>query len=153
MNIGNIFKNVTPSVAVMVVGLLGAYLVYDNYFSKSVETADIASFEPAAGEEATEAVTESVVAVEGAATIESAVDAVEGTAEAVTQEAPICLMDDHGNPVMGEDGITCVPAPVEGAAIDAVEGVTEAVEGATEAVEGAVEGAMPEATPVAPAAH
>lgn len=158
MNIRNIFKNITPSVAVMVVGLLGAYMVYDNYFSSKVETADIAGFEPAAGEEMPAATLE----VTTEAATGDAAAAVEGAVEAITQEAPNCLMDEQGNPVMGEDGVTCVPGPVpEGDSLTnlpAVEGgvvdsAVEAVEGAAEAVEGAVDGAMPVEAPAVPAAH
>lgn len=50
MDIKNIMKNVTPSITVMAVGLVGAYFVYNTYFSDKVASG-YASFEPAAGEE------------------------------------------------------------------------------------------------------
>ena len=50
MNVKDIFKNIVPSVAVMVIGLGGAYFVYNAYFSDRIG-ADLASFEPAAGQE------------------------------------------------------------------------------------------------------
>ena len=46
----NIMRNVTPAIAVMAVGLAGAYFVYNVYFSDSSETARFASMEPAAGQ-------------------------------------------------------------------------------------------------------
>ena len=52
MEIRNIIKSVTPSVAVMVVGLLGAWLVYDSFFSDKISatTEQVSIVEPAAGE-------------------------------------------------------------------------------------------------------
>lgn len=50
MDSKNIFKNIAPSIAVMVIGLVGAYFVYNTYFSGS-PAQSVASFEPAAGEE------------------------------------------------------------------------------------------------------
>ncbi len=50
MEISTIIRNVAPSITVMVVGLMGAYFVYNIYFSDRVATG-FAGFEPAAGEE------------------------------------------------------------------------------------------------------
>jgi len=49
-SINNLVRNTTPAIAVMVVGLVGAYFVYDNYFSERVTTSFISTIEPAAGD-------------------------------------------------------------------------------------------------------
>ena len=43
-------KNITPSIAVMAVGLAGAFFVYNVYFKNDVNST-FSSIEPAAGEE------------------------------------------------------------------------------------------------------
>lgn len=48
MSFKNIFKNIMPSAMVLTVGVLGAYTVYNVYFSQRVASS-LASFEPAAG--------------------------------------------------------------------------------------------------------
>ena len=50
MNVRNIIMNVTPAIAVMVAGIVGAYMVYDNYFSDNITASQLSNFEPAAGE-------------------------------------------------------------------------------------------------------
>lgn len=85
MDIKNIMRNVTPSLTVMVVGLVGAYFVYNTYFSDRVATG-VASYEPAAGEEAVvqdETTLETAAPVEGEVAVEG--EAVEG--ETVEGEA------------------------------------------------------------------
>ena len=51
MDIRAIGRNVLPAIAVMVVGVLGAYLVYQNYFSDRVTAEQASAYAPAAGEE------------------------------------------------------------------------------------------------------
>lgn len=105
----SIMKNVTPSVAVMAVGLAGAFFVYNVYFKNDVNST-FANIEPAAGEEmvmehedmtaeehamdATEEATEAVEemaekAAEGSEAEEKAEEAVEAAehAEEATEEA------------------------------------------------------------------
>jgi len=66
----NVFKNITPSVAIVVAGLAGAYLVYNTYFSDNVTAVQMSAFEPAAGEtvatETTTAVVETTTTGSGA---------------------------------------------------------------------------------------
>lgn len=125
----NMMRNIVPSIAVMAIGLVGAYFVYNVYFSDKTATtaAQIATFEPASGDDV--AVTEGVATEETAtedATVEGVTETMEGTAETA----------------------------VEGAATDAVEFVSgevvesgeAAVEGAADAVEGEV---APESTEAA----
>lgn len=50
MDLKIIIRNIAPSVTVMVVGLMGAYFVYNTYFSDRVASS-FAGFEPAAGQE------------------------------------------------------------------------------------------------------
>lgn len=50
ISINNLVKNTTPAIAVMVVGLVGAYFVYDNYFSERVTSSYVSTIEPAAGD-------------------------------------------------------------------------------------------------------
>ena len=162
MKLTNIIKNVTPSVAVMVAGLLGAWLAYDNYFSDKVSAEQISTFEPAAGEDMAVPAAETVP-MEAAPAVEGAV--VEGAAAAVAAEVK-CTMDATGAPVMNAEGTACVPAPEEvkcmmdamGAPVMNAEG-TACVPMPAEvvpAVEGAVEGSTPaapvEAAPAAPEA-
>lgn len=45
----NILRNITPAVVVMVAGLAGAYLVYDNFFTNA-DGEIVADISPAAGE-------------------------------------------------------------------------------------------------------
>ncbi len=52
MDLKSIMRNVTPSFTVMALGLVGAYFVYNTYFSDRVATG-FASFEPAAGQVST----------------------------------------------------------------------------------------------------
>lgn len=143
MKLTNIIKNVTPSVAVMVAGLLGAWLVYDNYFSDKVSAEQISTFEPAAGEDMAAPAVGEEMPMDSAPVVEGTVG--EG-APAVPAEVK-CMMDEHGAPIMNAEGTACVPMPME-EVVPAVEGAVEGVvEGVVDAVEGAVE-----AVPTAPAA-
>ena len=49
VQIKNVMKNVTPAFFVMVVGLMGAFFVYQSYVGTDGTAAGIASIEPAAG--------------------------------------------------------------------------------------------------------
>ncbi len=51
MNMTSIIKNVAPAIAVMVAGLVGAYTVYDFYFSDNITAAQVQMYQPAAGGE------------------------------------------------------------------------------------------------------
>lgn len=86
----NILRNITPAVAVMVAGLAGAYLVYDNFFTQN-STDSIAAISPAAGEYNEESIIIAEAdAAEGAvaATTEAVTETVtEGAAAATTTEA------------------------------------------------------------------
>jgi len=107
MDIKNIIKNITPSVLVMSVGLLGAWLVYDNYFSDKISAAQVSTFQPAAGEEThTPALEEAVETATEAAT------------DMTTEEAIQCMMDENGMPLMNEDGSGCIPAPMDETMMD-----------------------------------
>jgi len=44
-----VFKNVMPAVVVMTAGLVGTYLVYNNYLSDRVSASQVNDLEPAAG--------------------------------------------------------------------------------------------------------
>jgi hypothetical protein len=44
-----VFKNVIPAVVVMTAGLIGTYLVYNNYLSDRVSASQVSGLEPAAG--------------------------------------------------------------------------------------------------------
>lgn len=48
----NILRNVLPALAVMIAGLIGAYLVYDNYLADRGVAAQMAGLDPAAGDAA-----------------------------------------------------------------------------------------------------
>ena len=138
MKLTTIIKNITPSVAVMVVGLLGAWLVYDNYFSDKVSAEQVSTFEPAAGE------TTAAPAAEATAAVTEAAPAVEGTVDAAAAavEEVKCMMDAEGKTVMNADNTACVPMPAEAA--PAVEGVVDAA--------GAAAAPAVEAVPAVPAA-
>ena len=87
MDLKNIMKNIAPSVTVMVVGLVGAYFVYNVYFSDRVATT-YAGVEPAAGEEIHVKSNSSVVVDEELT--DEAVETIEGLAveaEATAEEA------------------------------------------------------------------
>ncbi len=114
MEIKNIIKNITPSITVMVIGLVGAYFVYNTYFSDRVASG-VATYEPAAGEE--------MVVEDGAAATFATEDAAEAGAAAVGSEVAV-----EGEVVLqSADGVTFSSgeevAPVEGEA--AVEGAAE----------------------------
>lgn len=108
----NVFKNITPAVAVMVAGLAGTYLVYDNYFS-GPDASYISQIQPAAGDvAATDSVVNDIeVIVEETTTTvtDSATGAVEQVIETesvtVTTDEPVAVdleseadeMTDHGD--------------------------------------------------------
>ncbi len=77
----SIIRNITPAVAVMVAGLAGAYLVYDNFFTAQ-NGAEFAAIAPAAGESTEDAI---IIAEAGAPVTEATV-AVETTPVAETTE-------------------------------------------------------------------
>jgi hypothetical protein len=88
-SIKTVFKNIAPAVVVMVAGLLGAFMVYDSYFSGD-NTAAYSQISPAAGEEAaaTDEGTAMDAAAEGAEVVyESAADAAGDAAAAVEEGA------------------------------------------------------------------
>ena len=72
----NNLRHITPAIAVMVAGLAGAYLVYDNFFTQN-STDSIAAISPAAGEYNEE----SIIIAEA----DAAEGAVAATTEAVTE--------------------------------------------------------------------
>lgn len=102
MQLGNILKNITPAIAVMIVGVGGAYLTYDKFFSNKVSAVEASTFEPAAGEEAQAPVVDETAAPAPA----------EGLPAAEIAPTVQCKMD-NGVPVMKEDGSSCVPAEVQ----------------------------------------
>jgi len=124
MDIKNILKNITPSVTVMVVGLVGAYFVYNTYFSDRVASG-VAGYEPAAGEEVV--VTEGETAVDMTVT-EEAAPAVEGEA-AVEGEVTFTSAEEAAPAVEGE----AIPATEGEDAAATTEEAAPAAEG--EAVE------------------
>ncbi len=77
----SIIRNITPAVAVMVAGLAGAYLVYENFFTAQ-NGAEYAAIAPAAGESTEDAI---IIAEAGAPVTEATV-AVETTPVAETTE-------------------------------------------------------------------
>lgn len=153
MDIKNIFKNITPAIAVMIVGVVGAYVVYDNFFSGQVPSAAVGTIEPAAGEETLAPVTEGM----GAA-VDATTEAAPAAAEAVATDAAAavapktdaegCLLGDTGEKVLDEYGncIKAVTEAVEGAAGAAVDAATDAAAGAAmEAAPAAAEAVTPAA--------
>lgn len=82
----NLVKNVLPAVAIIVAGVAGAYLVYDNYFNRE-QTVAVSTIEPAAGDAMTEhaaPVEGTAMTTESTATDTGAVDSVQGTTDAPT---------------------------------------------------------------------
>lgn len=77
----SIIRNITPAVAVMVAGLAGAYLVYENFFTAQ-NGAEYAAISPAAGESTEDAI---IIAEAGAPVTEATVE-VETTPVAETTE-------------------------------------------------------------------
>lgn len=75
MKTKNVIRNVLPSLAVMVAGLLGAYMVYQNYFEDNIAL-QISTYEPAAGDEP------GATLGEGAAVSESTVEVIETETDA-----------------------------------------------------------------------
>ena len=123
----NLVKNVLPAVAIMVAGLAGAYLVYDNYFNRE-QAAAVSTIEPAAGVEATTAV--STDAAVAAPVDAGAVDAVQGTAD-VPASATVSTETDSAS-VKSDGEVTYTStteeaAPAEGGAMApaAAEATTE----------------------------
>lgn len=152
----NIFRNITPAVAVMVAGLAGAYMVYDNFFSTKAGES-VAMISPAAGEMTEDSIiiAESAVA-EGAAAVATEAapvvdEAVAATEAAVTTEvtpAPDCsVLDAAATAAMG--GVDAEKAAKEAADCHAAAAAAAAapVEAAPEAAPAAPEGAVEEAAP------
>ncbi|MCM2344416.1 MAG: colicin transporter [Alphaproteobacteria bacterium] len=151
----NIFRNITPAVAVMVAGLAGAYMVYDNFFSTKAGES-VAMISPAAGEMTEDSIiiAESAVA-EGAAAVATEAapvvdEAVAATEAAVTTEvtpAPDCsVLDAAATAAMG--GVDAEKAAKEAADCHAAAAAAAApVEAAPEAAPAASEGAVEEAAP------
>lgn len=88
----NIFKNIAPAVVVMAAGLLGAFMVYDSYFSGRTEAGVYSEIAPAAGEEAVvveETAEETAAPVEAAGIefVSKAEESAEGAAEAAQDAA------------------------------------------------------------------
>lgn len=149
----NVFRNITPAVAVMVAGLAGAYLVYDNFFSTKNAGIAVASISPAAGEVTEESI---ILAENNAveATAETAMEAapvaeeaVEATAETAMEAAPAvdcAALDAAATAAMG----TADAETTQKAAADCHAAATTATEAAGEAME-----AAPAAEEVAPAAE
>ena len=127
----NLMKNITPSIAVMAVGLAGAFFVYNVYFKNDVNST-FSSIEPAAGEE--------VVAEEGMMEEagEMASDAYDATAEAVEDAA-------EATEEMAEDAVEATE--------DMIDGEDNVVEEAAEETEEAVEEAGEEAEAAADEMH
>lgn len=50
--IRTVFKNIAPAVVVMVAGLLGAFMVYDSYFTNTNVAGQYSQIAPAAGDHA-----------------------------------------------------------------------------------------------------
>lgn len=151
----NIFRNITPAVAVMVAGLAGAYMVYDNFFSTKAGES-VAMISPAAGEMTEDSIiiAESAVA-EGAAAVATEAapvvdEAVAATEAAVTTEvtpAPDCsVLDAAATAAMG--GVDAEKAAKEAADCHAAAAAAAApVEAAPEAAPAASEDAVEEAAP------
>ncbi len=47
----NIVRNIFPSIAIMIMGVMGSYFVYDTYFSGKMSAVQVSMYEPAAGDE------------------------------------------------------------------------------------------------------
>lgn len=128
MQLNNIIKSITPALVVMIVGLGGAYLTYNMFFSNKVATPEFSAVEPAAGDAVATGtdVPAAVTATEGAA---DAAVKTETTTEAV---APECMKDEAGQPIMKEDGSGCVPMVVETPATETKTEAAPATETTTE---------------------
>ncbi|MCB9991233.1 MAG: colicin transporter [Rhodospirillales bacterium] len=135
MDIKSIMRNITPSVSVMVVGLVGAYFVYNVYFSDRVAT-DYAGFEPAAGEEVM-----AEAAAEHAEEAHDAMEAAHDMAEEATDAA--------------EHAMEAAEEATEAAehAEDMAEEAHDAAEAAEEHAEDAAEAAVEEAVEEMESAH
>lgn len=160
MEINNVIKNVTPAVAVMVVGLVGAYFVYDNYFSARTATS-VSIIEPAGGEEFGSTLESDIApaAGEDAAMVAEPMPAAEGEGMGVPVEAAVdavveqvipegCMKMEDGSIVKIDDNtVLCeippVEAVVEGGEAGVVGGEAGAVEGGAPVVETPVEAAPP----------
>ncbi|HEY0901656.1 MAG TPA: hypothetical protein VGD95_05985, partial [Micavibrio sp.] len=90
----SIIRNITPAVAVMVAGLAGAYLVYDQFFTAQ-NGVEYAAISPAAGESTEDTI---IIAEAGAPVVETqttteatvAVETAPVAADATPAPAPNC---------------------------------------------------------------
>lgn len=110
----NILRNITPAVAVMVAGLAGAYLVYDNFFTAQNSADTIAAISPAAGDmgediiiaESTIPVAEGTVAVETTPIATSTEVAADGTVTTTTTDVTTTTTEVAVPPVPAPDCTT-----------------------------------------------
>lgn len=148
----NIFRNITPAVAVMVAGLAGAYMVYDNFFSTKSGNS-VAMISPAAGgmsedsiiiAEAASAEGAAAVATDVATEAAPAADEAAAAAPVEAAPAPDCTaLDAAATAAMG--GVDAEKAAKEAADCHAAAAAAAAapVEAAPATLEGAVEGSAP----------
>lgn len=104
----NILRNITPAVVVMVAGLAGAYLVYDNFFSTS--NGDIvADISPAAGEVSDETI---IIAEDTTTPVDATapVEAAPAATEAPLVETPVTTTTEVTTTTTTE--VAPVPVPV-----------------------------------------
>lgn len=139
MQLKNIVKNIVPALAIMVIGVGGAYVTYDKFFSDKVSAEQASIMEPAAGEDAAAPVADTAAPATEEAAPAMATETM--PSDTAAEEAVKCMMDDKGAPIMKEDGTGCVPM---------MEETTGEGEGATEGGDmPATDGAAPEAPPPA----
>lgn len=121
----NIFKNIAPAVVVMAAGLLGAFMVYDSYFSGRTEAGVYSEIAPAAGEEAVVVVEET--AEETAAPVEAAGIEFVSKAEESAEGAAEAAQDAANSAETAEDAAAAATEAAEKAeeAAEAVEEKTE----------------------------
>lgn len=103
----NILRNITPAFVVMIVGLAGAYFVYNNYFSEKVSS-EFGAIQPAAGD----------MKYDGGEAADAAPAAEGADAAAATEEGEVKL-ESAGATATGEEAPAAdAPAAEEGAAME-----------------------------------
>lgn len=107
-NTKNILRNITPAFVVMIVGLAGAYFVYNNYFSEKVSS-ELGAIQPAAGEDMKYDSGETAPAAEAA-------PAAEGVDAAASTEEGEVKLESAGAAATGEAPAADAAATEEGAA-------------------------------------